>query len=205
MNLERLTSIRYWIFDMDGTLTIPEHDFAYMRKVIGLPSGEKDILKFLAGLPKEQADEKREWMYQYGEKIAKSAKAAPSALSLLKALSNHGKKLALLTRNHRDLALITLKSIGMEDLFDPNLILGRNEAEAKPSPDGINQILQYWQASPSDSIMVGDYTFDLDAGRNAGTYTMLVNRDENLWPDRADYYFKDLSQLYKCLKSLYPQ
>ncbi len=201
MNLDLLRSLNYWIFDMDGTLTIPEHNFPYMRKMVGLPEGETDILKFLQTLPKEEADQKLEWLYENGREIANNAKPSPMAVETVQWLHKNGRKLALLTRNERSLALLTLERIGLLPYFEPHLILGRGEAPSKPNPDGILSILASWQVSPQNAIMVGDYHFDIDAGINAGTHTLLINREENISPDKAQFYFKDFSLLYSALRS----
>ena len=33
---------------MDGTLTVPSHDFPYMRRQLGMADGDLDILAFVA-------------------------------------------------------------------------------------------------------------------------------------------------------------
>ena len=48
----RFDGYQCWIFDMDGTLTIPQHDFASIRQRLGIPVGE-DILAHIDGRPKE--------------------------------------------------------------------------------------------------------------------------------------------------------
>lgn len=41
---------KYWIFDLDGTLTVAVHDFTAIRRELDLPPG-KPILEELATLP----------------------------------------------------------------------------------------------------------------------------------------------------------
>jgi len=38
---------RCWIFDLDGTLTVPVHDFPAIRSALGMAEGDSDILRFL--------------------------------------------------------------------------------------------------------------------------------------------------------------
>jgi len=52
-----------------------------------------------------------------------------------------------------------------------------------------------WQVEPSQMVMVGDYRFDLDCGRAAGTRTILVNLPENPWPELADWHAQDCVEL----------
>lgn len=68
-----------------------------------------------------------------------------------------------------------MQAIGLLHYFDESVILGRDEAAPKPHPAGIDHILQHWQANSDDAIMVGDYEYDLSAGRSAGVHTLLVH------------------------------
>ena len=42
--------LRGWVFDLDGTLTVAQHDFPAIRRELGVPA-EADILTFMSGLP----------------------------------------------------------------------------------------------------------------------------------------------------------
>ena len=44
-----------WIFDLDGTLTLPVHDFAFIRPELAIPDGS-DILGHLDTLLPDEAD-----------------------------------------------------------------------------------------------------------------------------------------------------
>jgi phosphoglycolate phosphatase-like HAD superfamily hydrolase len=58
------------------------------------------------------------------------------------------------------------------------------------------QILGQWGASPTDAVMVGDYLFDLEAGRSAGVFTIYIDReDSRMWQDQADLSLTRLDQL----------
>jgi len=48
-------------------------------------------------------------------------------------------------------------------------------------------------------VMVGDYRFDLDCGRAAGTRTVLVNLLENPWPALADWHAQDCAALRRMI------
>ena len=41
---------KYWIFDLDGTLTVAVHDFNAIRNELGIPAGQP-ILKTIESLP----------------------------------------------------------------------------------------------------------------------------------------------------------
>jgi phosphoglycolate phosphatase-like HAD superfamily hydrolase len=54
-------------------------------------------------------------------------------------------------------------------------VLGREAAAPKPDPEGIRRLLAHWRAEPHQAVMVGDYRYDLLAGRAAGTATVYVD------------------------------
>ena len=90
------------------------------------------------------------------------------------------------TRNCRAAAEGMLKRCGLRC----DRLLAREDAPAKPDPTGILSICQEWQLPPERAAMVGDFHFDLDAGRAAGTWTVLYLRGRSParlpWAANAD-------------------
>lgn len=180
----RLADIRHWVFDMDGTLTRAVHDFPAIRRALDIPE-QDDILLHLAALPEAEAAAKHAWLLEHERALAEAARPAPGALELVRELQRRGVRLGILTRNDHQLALITLEAIGLGGCFPTEHILGRGEARPKPDPDGLLRIARRWNVTPAELVMVGDYRFDLDCGRAAGSRTVLVNLPENpgrSWP-----------------------
>ncbi|MNN14002.1 Phosphoglycolate phosphatase [compost metagenome] len=186
--------MRNWVFDMDGTLTVAVHDFAAIREALEIPP-EHDILTHLAALPAAQAAAKHAWLLEHERDLALASKAATGAVELVRELAGRGCRLAILTRNARELAHVTLEAIGLADCFPVEHVLGRDEAEPKPSPDGLLKIAGAWGVAPSELVMVGDYRFDLDCGRAAGARTVLVNLPDNPWPHLVDWHAADCRAL----------
>ncbi|WP_194792301.1 HAD family hydrolase [Pseudomonas sp. UFMG81] len=189
-----LGDIRHWVFDMDGTLTVAVHDFAAIREALEIPA-EHDILTHLAALPAQEAAAKHAWLLEHERDLAIASKASEGAVELVRELAERGCRLAILTRNARELAHVTLDAIGLADCFPVEHILGRDEAAPKPNPDGLLQIARAWDVRPEQMVMVGDYRFDLDCGRAAGTRTVLVNLPDNPWPQLADWHAADCRAL----------
>ncbi|MBH1495060.1 HAD family hydrolase [Stenotrophomonas riyadhensis] len=185
-----LSAIRHWVFDMDGTLTVAMHDFARIKRELAIPA-QDDILTHLAALPAAEASAKHAWLLAHERELAAASVPATGAVALVRALQGAGCRLGILTRNVRNLAQVTLQAIGLGDVFAEEDIIGRDEAEPKPSPDGLQYFLQRWQVDPAQVVMVGDYRFDLECGRAAGTRTLLVNAPDNPWPDMACWHLAD--------------
>ncbi|HEL4235653.1 HAD family hydrolase [Stenotrophomonas geniculata] len=185
-----LSTIRHWVFDMDGTLTVAMHDFARIKRELAIPA-QDDILTHLAALPAAEASAKHAWLLAHERELAAASVPAMGAVALVRALQGAGCRLGILTRNVRSLAQVTLQAIGLGDVFAEEDIIGRDEAEPKPSPDGLQYFLRRWQVDPAQVVMVGDYRFDLECGRAAGTRTLLVNAPDNPWPDMACWHLAD--------------
>jgi HAD superfamily hydrolase (TIGR01509 family) len=193
-----LTQVRHWVFDMDGTLTVPIHDFAAIRRALSIPE-QSDILGHLAGLPVDEATTKHAWLLEHERELAHAARASEGAVALVRQLRTRGCRLGILTRNARELALITLDAIGLADAFEPNDILGRDEAPPKPHPGGLLQLAQQWGVASSELVMVGDYRYDLECARAAGARSVLVNLPGNLWPTLTDHFAEDCLALHGML------
>lgn len=155
-----------WVFDLDGTLTLATHDFEQIRVELGLPPG-RPILEQLALLePARRAEVARE-LERIELEHARDARPAPGAAELLAHLAPRA-RLGILTRNTRRNALVTLEATGLLAHFDPEHVLGRDEAPPKPDPGGVLHLLGRWGRGAHEAVMVGDFRFDLEAGRAAG-------------------------------------
>lgn len=197
MNLHH---IRHWVFDMDGTLTVAVHDFAAIREALDIPA-EDDILNHLAALPAEEAAAKHAWLLEHERDLAIASRPATGAVELVRELVARDCQLGILTRNARELAHVTLEAIGLADCFPVQSILGRDEAPPKPHPGGLLKLAEAWDVSPNEMVMVGDYRFDLDCGRAAGTRTILVNLPDNPWPALTDWHAADCRALHALLRT----
>ncbi len=180
---------------MDGTLTVAMHDFEAIRATLGLPLGQP-ILESIAALPAKEAKLLRQRLNDIEIELARQSSPQPGARDLLEGLQKRGVRLGILTRNSRPNAFETLRACDLLGFFEPEWVLGRESAAPKPSPEGIHKLLKYWNTPADRAVMVGDFHFDLEAGRRAGTATVYVdveNRDQ--WTDKADTRVKTLAEL----------
>jgi HAD superfamily hydrolase (TIGR01509 family) len=185
----------HWIFDLDGTLTVAIHDFAQIRAALGVPDGV-DILGHLDALPEAEALLARGRLGRIEDELAGRTQPAVGALDLVRKLHLRGDRLGVLTRNTRENALRTLGRIGLSPYIAADCVLGRDEALAKPDPDGIFKLARAWGSPPSALVMVGDYGFDLQTGRAAGAATIHVDPTRAFrWPELTDLAVESLAEL----------
>lgn len=186
--------VRHWVFDMDGTLTVAVHDFLAIKRHLDIPA-DADILHYLAGLPEQERVAKHAWLLEHERELARESNAATGAVDLVRYLCERGDRIGILTRNAHELALITLKAIGLGDCFDTADIVGRDEAPPKPHPGGLLYFAERWQVEPSAMVMVGDHLNDLECAHAAGARSVLVNLPENPWPQYGDAVARDCVEL----------
>jgi len=82
-------------------------------------------------------------------------------------------KLAILTNNKSSYAEEVLEKFNLTNYFET--IIGFNDvSEVKPSPEGLEKILEIWKLKSSDAIFIGDMTTDIQAGKAANIKTICV-------------------------------
>ncbi|HET6432569.1 HAD-IA family hydrolase [Dyella sp.] len=185
----RLRQCRHWVFDLDGTLTVALHDFAAIRRALGIGEAD-DILAHVAALPAPEANAANQWLHAHERELALAAAPAHGAVALVQELASRGCRLGILTRNLRELALITLQAIGLDAHFHPDDVLGREEAAPKPDPAGLLHLATRWAVPPDELVMVGDYAYDLACARAAGAASVMVNVPGDPWPTLTDWRFE---------------
>lgn len=194
--MKLLNRKKYWIFDMDGTLTVAQHDFLAIKQELGI-SLEQDILTSLSNLPKEEKLQKEIQLNEIELKIAKLAIAMEGSTNLLTELNVINHEIGILTRNSYDNAIETLKAAKIDSFFKSNNIICRDKALPKPNPDGIFYLMREWEAKPEDTIMVGDYLYDMLAGKQAGVETIYID------PSGAFPFLKDATYAVKNLNEIF--
>jgi HAD superfamily hydrolase (TIGR01509 family) len=185
----------HWIFDMDGTLTVAMHDFDAIRGELGLTPG-RPILEELAEMGPEAAAPLERRLNEIELELSHEARAAAGAGELLSELRARGVQPGIVTRNNRENVRVTLSAAGIAEFFEDTHIMTRDDAPPKPDPAAIQYLLKAWNADPADAAMVGDYSFDLEAGRAAGTATIYVD-PAGQFPFRAlaDVCVRELHEL----------
>ena len=64
---------RGWVFDLDGTLTLPVHDFGMIRRELAIPDGA-DILGHLDTLDSEEAARRHRLLDEIERDLAEKAR-----------------------------------------------------------------------------------------------------------------------------------
>ena len=93
-------------------------------------------------------------------------KPYPGIPELLRDAARMGQKHYLYT--HRDASALTaLEAEGIRDLFS-DAIIETDGFPAKPAPDALLNLMKRCALCPSECLMLGDRSIDVEAARNAG-------------------------------------
>jgi len=154
---------------MDGTLTEELLDFPAIRAEIGVPP-EKGILEHIAGLEGAPAQAAHKILHRHEMAAAETCSLHEGAHALLEALHRRNLPRALLTRNSAACARCVLTRHQLT--FD--FVATRDHLPHKPHPDSILNITRHFGVLPEQTLMVGDYLYDLQAACAAGAHSALL-------------------------------
>ena len=188
------------IFDLDNTLVSSSLNFDSIREDVGC-SKDIDLLSFVDSLPKQQRIAAQQVLVDYEINDAHSASKLAGTDELLALLSKLSIPCAIVTRNCKQAALIKLKN----NNIDVPILLTREDHKAKPAPDALLHLAQYWNTPPENLLYVGDYLYDLQAAQNANTMSCLITYAKEMsYADLADIVVDDLTELSDAIAQIFP-
>jgi HAD superfamily hydrolase (TIGR01509 family) len=177
------------IFDLDGTLVDSALDFDQIRADMGV-AADDPILESLETMTAERRQQCEQVLLRHELQGVERAAPFPGVIELLRQLIDRGLRLAIVTRNRADCALATIEAT-LPACWDP--VISRDDGPIKPDPWGIREICRQWEVDPASVVMIGDYVYDIESGRQAGARTALFargrDRDELTGVDIADHGF----------------
>lgn len=156
------------IFDLDGTLTRPFLDFDAIRAELGLPPGP--ILEAMSRMTGPDRQRAEAVLHEHERRAADQAELQPGASETIDRLRGRGIPVAILTRNSRISTGTVLDRLAIR----VDAIRTRDDGVVKPSPEPVLALCRTLGVDPGASWMVGDYLFDIQAGRAAGATTILL-------------------------------
>jgi len=204
----RAYRVKAVLFDFDGTLTKPGAiDFKAVKQSIGCPP-DQAILEFISGIRDDQRQaEARAVLHAMELEAARRSLPNGGVRGLIQFLRSRRLPIGIITRNSRasvETALAQFTDLALED-FD--VVITRNDpVRPKPHPDGVLLTAERLQIEPETILVVGDFHFDMDAGRRAGALTALLD-EGGTDPERrieCDFRVASLNGLIKIVRDGQP-
>jgi len=191
-------SIKAVIFDLDGTITQPYFDFDAIREEMGLDRDSGPVLEQMKKMsPKQRQLAEKILQFHERQAVIKS-ELNPGAKQTLSLLRERGIHIGVLTRNKRSNAQAIAEKHGMK--FDT--IIGREQGPVKPDAFGVVQICRHFGVKPKQTILVGDYLFDLLCAKAAGAIAVLLNNHNKSkkFAEHADFIIENISQIIQIIE-----
>lgn len=173
------------VFDLDGTLVDSQHDFPKLRKTVvrlaekyGVTPGRLSITETVVRLLRDatailhQQNVPEGQIFRFENEVNEAidsiemealprTKAAPNAATVLKALTDQGFRLGLLTRSSEHFARAALLKTDLAPFF-PFLRSRSSPGPVKPSPEALRLLLGVMGIPTDRAVLVGDQLLDLE-------------------------------------------
>jgi hydrogenase expression/formation protein HypE len=162
------------LFDFDGTLTRPGAlDFPAIKRELNCPP-DIPILEYLETVPAELKPELMKILESEEEKAAEDSLPNVGAEECILTLREKGVLLGIITRNSLPSVRLALERFETVRLHDFSTVITRDDSLPKPHPGGVHKACERMGLAASELMVVGDFRFDVIAGKAAGACTVLL-------------------------------
>ncbi len=216
------------LFDLDGTLIDTAADFIRIiqemcrqegKAVVDaelirtqVSEGARAMVKLV--YPELEVEDpvflahRQRFLNLYGQDIAVDTDLFTGMYPLLETLEQHQIPWGIVTNKPRDLSESLLEALNLTERCAV-LVCPEDVSRTKPDPEPMYLAAEQIQITAKDCIYVGDHPRDIDAGRNAGMYTILAaygylplahKDDLNAW--QADCIVNDVAELQQIIYKL---
>lgn len=191
--------IKAVIFDLDGTITEPFLDFETIRREMGLSQTAEPILEAMQKMSSQERQTAQRILDYHEQKAVAESVLNDGAAQILDALRKKGIRIGILTRNTRANALAIAKKHNL--IFDA--IYDRDDGPVKPDAFGILSLCSQFGVKPAETLMVGDYLFDLLCANAAGAKAILLanHTDADKFAAHADFVIENIPQILEIIEN----
>jgi len=192
-----IMQIKAVIFDLDGTITQPFFDFDDIREEIGLARDSGPLLESMENMTSQQRQNAEKILHYHEQKAVTESKLNANAKQTLLALRSAGIHIGILTRNKRENAL----AIAQKHELKFDIVIGREDGPVKPDAFGVLRICEQFGVEPEETMLVGDYLFDLLCAKAAGAVAVLLanHSQADEFVEHADFCVEDISRILEII------
>jgi HAD superfamily hydrolase (TIGR01509 family) len=189
--------IRAVIFDLDGTITEPYFDFDAIRAEIGMDKNGGPVLEALEKMTPEERQRAEAILHFHEEKALAASTLNPGAWETLVSLRRRGIHIGVLTRNRKCNAVAIAEKHGLH--FDR--VVGREDGPVKPDAFGVRHLCQHFGVAPAETLLVGDYLYDVLCARAAGATSVLLANHPRApdFAEHADFVVENLGEILRII------
>ena len=190
-------SVKAVIFDLDGTITEPYFDFDVIRAEIGLSADDGPVWEAMAKMGPEQRKQAEEILHRHERQAAEESSLNDGAKETLSALRQKGICIGILTRN----TTANTMAVAAKHELQFDAIVGREDGPVKPDTFGILYLCKHFGVEAGETIMVGDYLYDLICAKEAGATAVLLanHKRADEFAEYADFSIEKIGQILEII------
>jgi len=183
--------IKAVIFDLDGTITQPYFDFDAIREEIGLDKDSGPLLESMEKMSPQLRLKAEKILFIHEQKAVIESKLNAGADQTLSALRAAGIYIGILTRNKRGNAY----AIAQKHKLKFDAVIGREDGPVKPDAFGVIELCRQFGVKPQETLLVGDYLFDLLCAKAAGACAVLLanHHQADDFAEHADFCIENIT------------
>lgn len=190
--------IKAVIFDLDGTITEPFFDFDAIRSEMGLTREDGPVWEAMARMEPQRRKEVEVILHYHEQKGVDESQLNARAKETLDWLKKRSIKIGVLTRNQAQNAWAVAEKHGVT--FDE--VLGREDGPVKPDVFGVKELCRRFAVEPRETLMVGDYLFDVQCANEAGAVSVLLANHEQAdeFAPHADFAIDRIDEIIEIIR-----
>lgn len=196
--MNKTNSIRGILFDLDGVLVENELDFELIsREIFG--EVRSPLLESISRI-KNQFERRRAHsiLEKHERRAANSCILKEGVSELLKSLDEWDMQKGVVTRNSKFTARTIIRRFGLA--FD--VVVSREDAAPKPAKDPVVLACRQMGLSPDKVVFLGDYEFDMIAGKKAGAFTVLLRNSSRSFSPHADRMVNSIWDFIRYMRNI---
>lgn len=212
--------VKLLIFDMDGTLIDTDEvlyktwkelfelykpkDYTIDREFIRSFSGPPIESSIARAFPEKDPDF---ILSEYRKRTAKyydtDLKFFDNEKDVLNKLYKDGYILTIATSKNRPMTEKSLQIFGVFDLFS-DMVTSSEDVAHKPNPDSLLLLMEKFNITKEETLMIGDTSFDALAARNAGVKSVLLKLCPRTYEKdkMPDFFVSSYNELYDLIKRI---
>lgn len=170
------------LFDWDGVIAETRLDFSEVHKKY---YGDRQamLLEDSVSLPPDRREALMRDLEELEMLGASVAALVPGISGVLEWVRARGIPWAVVSRNCRGSIMLAARVIEVEM---PKIVLSRDDGKyVKPDPRALKETCAHLGVSPSETLLLGDYVYDMMGARRAGMRGVLVRK--TIPPDWAPW------------------
>jgi len=187
------------LFDWDGVIADTKLDFSKLRhKYYG--DRPAMLLEDAVTLTSESRKSLMRDLEDLEVRGAENASLVPGVPNILEWVEKSRIPWAVVSRNCRRSILTAAKRIGVTL---PRVVRSRDDGErVKPDPEALREVCSQLGADAADTLLIGDYIYDMMGARRAGMRGILVRKAiQDDWDQWMECHYTSMYEFYDGLSN----